>query len=38
LTRQFEVTRIVASPFSWLGPSLATQVWLVCRLREDAAK
>jgi SAM-dependent methyltransferase len=38
LTRQFEVTRIVASPFSWLGPGLATQVWLVCRLREDASK
>jgi 2-polyprenyl-3-methyl-5-hydroxy-6-metoxy-1,4-benzoquinol methylase len=34
LTRQFEVTRVVASPFSWLGPGLATQVWLVCRLRE----
>ncbi len=35
LSRQFDVTRIVASPFSWLGPGLATQVWFVCRLRTD---
>jgi SAM-dependent methyltransferase len=34
LALQFEVTRIVASPFSWLGPGLATQVWFICRLRE----
>lgn len=34
LKQQFVVTRVVASPFSLLGPSLATQVWFVCRLRE----
>jgi SAM-dependent methyltransferase len=33
LERQFEITRIVASPFGWLGPGLATQVWFVARLR-----
>ena len=37
LKQQFEVTRVVASPFSWLGPGLATQVWFVARLREPAA-
>ena len=36
LAAQFEVTRVVASPFSWLGPRLATQVWFICRLREGA--
>lgn len=35
LSRQFDVTRVVASPFPWLGPGLATQVWFMCRLRED---
>ena len=35
LERQFVVTRVVASPFSVLGPGLATQVWFVCRLRAD---
>jgi hypothetical protein len=34
LKQQFVVTRVVASPFKLLGPSLATQVWFVCRLRE----
>ena len=34
LSRQFDVTRVVASPFSWLGPGLATQVWFICRRRE----
>ena len=31
LRRQFVLERVVASPFSWLGPRLATQVWFVCR-------
>jgi len=38
LTKQFDVTHVVASPFSWLGPGLATQVWFVGRLRERANK
>jgi SAM-dependent methyltransferase len=38
LSRQFDVTRVVASPFAWLGPGLATQVWFICQLREDAAR
>ena len=36
LMRQFEVTRVVASPFPWLGPGLATQVWFISHLREGA--
>ena len=32
--QQLDVTRVVASPFSWLGPGLATQVWFICRRRE----
>jgi SAM-dependent methyltransferase len=32
LSRQFTVERVLASPFPWLGPRLATQVWFVCRL------
>ena len=32
LRRQFVVERVVASPFPWLGPRLATQVWFVCRM------
>lgn len=31
LARQFIIERVVASPVSWLGPHLATQVWLVGR-------
>ena len=31
LLQQFDVNRVVASPFSWLGPGLATQVWFICR-------
>jgi hypothetical protein len=31
LSRQFTVERVLASPFPWLGPRLATQVWFVCR-------
>ncbi len=27
----FAIERTVASPFSWLGPHLATQVWFVAR-------
>ncbi len=37
VSRQFNVVRIVASPFSWLGPDLATQVWVIARLRSAAA-
>jgi hypothetical protein len=33
LGRDFDVERIVASPFAWLGPGLATQVWFIARLR-----
>jgi hypothetical protein len=33
LRRQFDMTRVVASPFAWLGPGLATQVWFIARLR-----
>jgi SAM-dependent methyltransferase len=36
LTKQFDITNVLASPFSWLGPGLATQVWFVGRLRERA--
>ena len=32
LRRQFELERVVASPFSWLGPRFGTQVWFVCRV------
>lgn len=35
LSRQFDVTRVVASPFAWLGPGLATQVWFICRVRRE---
>jgi SAM-dependent methyltransferase len=34
LRLQFEIQQIVSSPFSWLGPHLATQVCFVCRPRE----
>jgi SAM-dependent methyltransferase len=33
LSLQFEIVQVVSSPFSWLGPHLATQVWFVCRRR-----
>jgi SAM-dependent methyltransferase len=35
LRLQFEIQQIVSSPFSWLGPHLATQVCFVCRPREN---
>jgi ubiquinone/menaquinone biosynthesis C-methylase UbiE len=38
LSRQFDVTRVVASPFAWLGPGLATQVWFIARLPAGAAQ
>jgi SAM-dependent methyltransferase len=38
LSQQFDVMRIVASPFSWLGPGLATQVWFIARHREAGAQ
>jgi len=34
LERDFVIERTLASPFQWLGPALATQVWFV--LRRDA--
>jgi SAM-dependent methyltransferase len=33
LESRFTLERTVASPFSWLGPHLATQVWFVLRKR-----
>ena len=33
LRRDFVVERVLASPFSWLGPHLATQAWFIARLR-----
>ena len=35
LSRQFVIERMAASPFSWLGPHLATQVWFVLRLPDS---
>jgi SAM-dependent methyltransferase len=29
LSRHFTIERCLASPFAWLGPRLATQVWLI---------
>jgi len=29
LTRRFTIDQVVASPLPWLGPNLATQIWLV---------
>jgi SAM-dependent methyltransferase len=37
LQTQFEIARIVSSPFSWLGPHLATQVWFVLNIRRRVA-
>jgi SAM-dependent methyltransferase len=34
LARRFVIDRVVASPISWLGPHLATQVWFVARKSE----
>lgn len=31
ISKGFAITSIVASPFAWLGPSCATQVWFVAR-------
>ena len=31
LSERFTIERVVASPMSWLGPQLATQVWFVGR-------
>jgi SAM-dependent methyltransferase len=36
LTRRFVIDRVVASPFPWLGPHLATQVWFVARKPRSA--
>ena len=33
LAQQFVITRVVASPFRWLGPDFATQVCFVCQRR-----
>lgn len=35
LKEQFVIERVLASPFSWLGPHLATQAWFVLRLPSD---
>ena len=35
LDRDFVVEQVLASPFSWLGPGLATQVWFICGLRHS---
>jgi len=37
LKQQFDVTDVVASPYAWLGPGLATQVWFIARLPAEAA-
>jgi hypothetical protein len=34
LQQGFVIERVLASPFSWLGPHLATQAWLIARLPE----
>ncbi len=36
LAGRFVIERVVASPLPWLGPHLATQVWLVGRKRDPA--
>lgn len=36
LARRFVIDRVVASPMSWLGPRLATQVWFVARKSRSA--
>lgn len=36
LARRFIIDRVVASPLSWLGPHLATQVWFVARKSRSA--
>ena len=37
LERDYIIERVLASPFSWLGPHLATQAWLIARLRHSDA-
>ena len=32
LQRDYVIERVLASPFSWLGPYLATQAWFIARL------
>jgi SAM-dependent methyltransferase len=34
LNEQFVVERVLASPFAWLGPHLATQAWFIARARQ----
>jgi hypothetical protein len=31
IAARFTIDRIAASPFAWVGPALATQVWFVAR-------
>ena len=38
LGQQFDIPQIVPSPFSWLGPRLATQVCFVCRRRPPSLR
>jgi hypothetical protein len=33
LEQDFVVERVLASPFPWLGPHLATQAWFMARRR-----
>jgi SAM-dependent methyltransferase len=37
LNERFILERVLASPFAWLGPHLATQAWFVVRLRPAIA-
>jgi SAM-dependent methyltransferase len=37
LARQFTIEQCKASPFPWLGPAAATQVWFVARLHTAAS-
>jgi len=37
LARQFEIERVLCSPFPSLGPHLATQAWFICRRRAQHA-
>ena len=36
--RRFEIERSIASPFCWLGPHLASQVWFVARRKATTAR
>jgi SAM-dependent methyltransferase len=38
LSERFILERVLASPFAWLGPHVATQAWFVARLRPAIGK